>query len=390
MTANDVYDFHAALLPSDHLAAIDAFWGWFQKKADELDAHFSRKTDRQSADPNQLIERLKGPWDELMWEFGPSDKGHSLAITAEWNDDNLVNARAFLRRAPSLPRWVFSEVKPSCAPEALIETFEVMFKQPLHIVALTASENATGRVDIAVEGAADEDILFGQAIKLTSLLLGEAEERDWLGMIDCIQLQPKGGLMARLKSRQAPKLDVEGALASLHGAIERSKGKRPDSPYAQTDFHDRPASLFKINDAPEDHPRADLITFIAPDERYGNAAINARRFSSANHSGHGEWFIYLRLPHQDETLLSVDDRGNIEELIHTSLAAIDLGGVVASGTGTQASYIDVALNDVTAGVTQLGHVLKDTPFAPDVTVHFMDPGLTHYAHPLLGASHIVQ
>lgn len=391
MTKHDAYDFHADQLPSDTLAKIDDFWGWFSEKSEALDAYFTTQGDAAETDPFEVMDRLNEHWPDIMWEFGPSERGHKVVITAEWQDENRPLARALLRRAPEFERWEVAETREASDLEQLVPAFEGRFQEQFQLSDIEAEVAVNGRIDLNVTGGADEGTLIEQGIKVTTLLLGEEGDRDWLGHVTAEPSQTsKGGLLARLRGRKAPDFDPVVSQARLLAAIESSKADLPQKPQHEIPLEDRDATLFQANEMPSDHARSDLITFMAPNERFGRAVLSGNRFSSATHSLHGETFAYLRLPNQNGTPWDTDTRADAEDQIHELLSREALGSHVAAGSGREAAYIDVTFTDVAAGIAKLAQGLRNEPFAQDVTVHFMDPGLTHHAHPLFGGVSTLQ
>lgn len=387
----DAYDFHADQLSSETLTKIDDFWSWFAEKAPALDAYFTTQGEQADTDPFEVMGRLNDDFPNLMWEFGPSDRGHKLIITAEWEDENRPLARAFKRRAPEFERWIVDEVRAPCELDTLIENFESRFQEKFCLSGCDAQISDNGRIDLNVIGKGNEDTLTEQGIKLATLILGEENDRDWLGYVSATPGEGgAGGLLSRLKRRKAPEFDAATAQAATLDAIDAAKKALPGEAYSATGLEDRGATLYKLGNMSDTHARPDLLTYMAPSETWANAVLHGGRFSSATHSAHGESFVYLKLPTQNETPWASSDRAEIEDIVHEALRHDDIGGVVAAGTGRDAAYIDVALKDVASGMARMAQALRNQPAAAKSSVHFMDPGLTDQAHPLLGAAKTMQ
>ncbi|MHA3914147.1 hypothetical protein [Halovulum sp. GXIMD14793] len=102
----DPYDFAATMLPQDQHDAIAAFWEAFAAGADTLDHAFESRDGDLVSQSVGVMDALKAVSENLMWEFGPSDRGHALCVTAEWRSELRALARLVIRMAPDLPRWM--------------------------------------------------------------------------------------------------------------------------------------------------------------------------------------------------------------------------------------------------------------------------------------------
>ena len=372
----DPYDFAAERLPTDTRNAIAAFWDQFTAQADGLDRCFSTNMTDMTVDPTEVMAALQDVSPDLMWEFGASDRGHALTITAEWNDEIRPLARAIHHMAPDLPRWQFHEARPPGAEVDHIADYVAQrFGAPLILTRLDASVGKDGRIDLAAFGPGDKKTLFDQALSLATSLFGEATERDWVGFVDS---KPAGkpGLFSRLRGQPQTEFSAADFADNFRAAIAKAKSGLPAKPYAATPLDDRGSALFRVNITDPNHPRADLFTFVGPSTTYGNAVLSGGRFSSLCHSTHGEWFLFLRIPRTDDMPFDrVEERSAIEEHLHAALSRDRLGGTVGAGHGHQAVYIDLAVTDVAQGVARISEALKSAPYAAMSTLHFLDQGL---------------
>jgi len=376
MGAIDPYSFAASRFPTDTRDAIRKFWMHFAANAEGLDRCFSSNMTEKTVDPTVVMAALKDVSPELMWEFGPSDRGHALTITAEWNDSNRALARAVHDMAPDLSRWQFHQVRgPESDSSITVDYFAQRFGEPLTLTKIEAICGETGRVNLIAHGPDNEQALADQALKVASAILGEAVERDWIGYIDGAPTA-KTGLFGRLRGQSPAPFEPATFADGFRAAIARLKSALPARPYAGTPLDDREVTLFKAKAAYPEHPRADLITFAAASEAYGRAVLSGGRFSSRCHSIHDEWFLYLRIQRtEDAPFDDVSERGVIEERLHQALSQDGLGGVVAAGHGSEAVYIDLDVSDAARAVAQIGQVLQGEPYVGEATLHFLDQGL---------------
>ncbi|MGJ8621261.1 MAG: hypothetical protein ACSHW1_00685 [Yoonia sp.] len=326
-----------------------------------------------TVDPAEVMTALTDVSPELMWEFGPSPRGHALTITAEWNDANRALARAVINAAPELPRWEFFEVRrPEANPDLAADFFSQRFREPLTLTSIGAVVGRSGRVDLVGHGTGSEQALADQVLKVASLILGEAVERDWIGFIDGAPTA-KAGLLKRLSGKSATAFDPAAFAEDFRAAIAKAKSELPEQPYAELSLDEREVSLFKAKGLHDAHPRADLLTFAVASKQYGHAALSRERFSSACHSIHGEWFLYVRILRTEHTPFDdVGDRGIIEENLHAALSKEALGGVVGAGHGRGAVYIDLAVTDVPRAIAQITQTLSGHTYTNTATIHFMD------------------
>ena len=84
------------------LDAIRDFWSGFAQNADAIDAAFSSGANDILALSRDVMAPLGDIAPELMWEFGPSDRGHSLCITPEWRSALRPLARTVVATSGSV------------------------------------------------------------------------------------------------------------------------------------------------------------------------------------------------------------------------------------------------------------------------------------------------
>lgn len=377
----DPYDFFAMRQSTETRTAIARFWEMFAEKADMLDEAFNSNDGSSAQNSISVMDTLKTVSPDLMWEFGPSERGHALCVTAEWRDELRPLARLVKHMAPDLPRWEFIDARSADDPSSFSpENFASRFREDLAVQLIDVSLNEFGRIDLVAKGKGATDHLGQQALSVATMALGEAVEKDWVGFVDGETL--KSGGLSFLRRSSGPQFDPAQFVERFHAEIVRAKSAMPAKPYAQLPLDERAVTVFKPNQLPEEHPRSDLFTFLANHETYGQAVLRTSRFSSRCYSKHDEWFLYLRIPRTpDAPFDDVDDRYDVESLLHERLSTEGAGGFVAGGHGQEAVYIDLALRDVDLGVALIYQALADKPYAREATLHFLDSGLTHHVVP---------
>ena len=368
------YDFAAQRIGKDTRDKIAGFWSTFAQHADDIDDMFSQ-AGGGTADIVEIMQALKLVSKDLMWEFGPSDRGHKLCVTAEFRDDLRPLARLVMRMAPDLPRWRFVDARLPESPEMLEQMHENRFHSRITVEKTEASIGIGGRIDQMAYGSGTKEELFVQTLNISTLLLGEEMERDWIGLVEAMP-NKSGGLLGLLRKSKTEPFDVGAWLEMMHVQIKHAQGLMPDVPYSKLDIEMRPYSLASNLNLLPDHRRNDLMTFIATNETYLQAAVRGGRFSSRCHSRFGEWFMYLQFPYSPDAQTDpLDQRAQLEERLHELLAENDLGGMVAAGHGSESEYIDFAVTDVGAAVALIQADLDTGEFAERATLHFMDMGV---------------
>lgn len=370
----DPYDYAATLIGEDIRAKIATFWQVFASKADAIEDMFSRPDGGQQ-DIVEIMQGLNLISPDLSWEFGPSDRGSRLCVTAEFRDDLRPLARLVRHMAPDLPRWRFVDARPAEDPAMLEQIHQNRFGSPIVLEKIEAHPGFNGRIDQVGEGVGTEDELYLQVLNISTLLLGEEVERDWIGQVDATP-KKAGGLFGIFGRRDVTLFDPIEWQKMIRGIIRQTRAEMPDVPFAKVNIETRARVLStKLNMSP-DHRRNDLMTFYATREAYLRGALSGARFSSRCHSRHGEWFMYLRIPRTEHVPFDhAEDRGRIEDRLHELLSGHDLGGVAAAGHGRENVYIDFAVTDVGKAIALIQSELREAEFATGATLHFLDQGM---------------
>jgi hypothetical protein len=369
---NDPYDYIASRIDPEIHPRITEFWKDFEQHADAI-AKILSTPNAEPQDIAAIMRSLQSVSRDLLWEFGPSDRGHSLAITAEFGAELRPLARLVVKMAPDLSRWRFSNEREAIDPSSLSSLYQARFQQELTLESIEGAINQNGRIDLFGRGVGNSNHLTAQTLGVSTLLLGEAKDRDWLGYVDATS---KGGGLFGFFSRDANPFDAAGFVGMFDDLIAQAESRMLPVPYSDVDWETQKVMLASNFQMPVDHPRNDLITFQIIQEQYLNAVTTGTLFSSRCHSKFDEWFMYLRISRTNKMPFDdVNDRGNIEEQLHSILSKDGLGGVVGAGHGTENVYIDFATINVERAVGRIQTAFRDKAFSKDATLNFMDQGL---------------
>lgn len=372
----DPYDIAAARVLPDKLGAIKSFWADFEENADRLDASFSGGADLNIS--VEFMETLGQVSPELMWEFGPSERGHRLCITAEWHQHLRPLARAMINLAPMLDRWEFLDARPADSGSNFEENFEARFRMPVVLSDIQVEPGFDNKVKMTGLGVGRENDIGNQTLLVAGLALGEQIDWDWFGDVGATPI--KESLLSRFSKKQSSKFGVDEFAQRFQETITLIQKSLPNHPFSKPQ-DDTEFSLLKLENGGIGRP--DMFTFTVSSMAYANAALKTSRFSSVNHSLFGEWFLFLRLPRTPECPFDqIDARAEIEGLLHDALSQAGVGGFVAAGHGSEAVYIDLALTEIDRGLRIVNDALKDRAFFTDATVHFLEAGLSETKYSL--------
>ncbi len=377
----DAYDYAASRLDAGTLDRVDAFWAAFAEQASTIDRYFTGPEDMALDLPKFMGAALKGVSDDIMWEFGPSDRGHALTVTAEWRDDLRPLARALHDRAPDLPRWRFHEARGPIPDEEVIPMAEARMRRPLAIETVAATLGDNRAVDLAVTGSASAEEMESQAILLFSLMMGEARDRAWLGFVEAEGRGRLGGLLG--KARKPATLDVGPLRAAIEDCFAQARDLAPDKAFCDLPLDDREVSAMQSNEpGTGPAPRDDLIVLTSAYPEMTLAQLNAPRFASERFSRFGETFVLAKIAREDERFDDVAARYDLEERLHAALSASRTGGLVGGAHGADHVYIDLALLNVEVGIETAVETLRAAEVPRRAWILFADPGLEGFAVPV--------
>ncbi len=366
--STDPYDYAASLINSHTRNAINSFWQHFAQNADILANWFVNQQGGTQTVVN-IMQPLTEVSPDLIWGFGPAEQGHMLTITAEFQDGLRPLARLMQRMAPSLPDWTFTNTHPPSDPAQLAQEHLARFGFPLTLSDIKVSLGRDRRINLHGYGAGPK--VFDEVLNVSTLLLGEEKERDWVGYVQETHnqaSQPFGPLTW---------------INRFDDAIAEARSLMPNAPHSEQDPRQASGGLYRDFNLPHGHPRQDLITFFAPSEAYINAALYGPRFSSRGFSGFNEWFMYLKIQRSLAAPFGhVEERAEVEDRLHTTLSNAGVGGWVAAGHGTDYVYIDFAVADVALAAALLQNHFGKEVYAADASLYFLDQGLRDITIPL--------
>lgn len=380
----DPYDYFARQPGAEADKCIAEFWKYFEENADKLDHIFNSKSPERLATVSDITEAVSQISPDLMWEFGPAEQGHTLAITAEWRDELRPLARAVVMAAPSLARWSFVDVRPAEQEfDNFVDNFAARFRTSLTVSDVRAQPGRGGRIDLAISGVGKDSKVSEQGLMIATELLGEQVERNWPGAIDTGTVK-KAGFIQRLRGQteQVDDFDPKAFLDHFRGAIAQAKSQLPDMPYSSIALNDRGTYLYQVQGMLQDHVRSDMMTYSTSNEKFANNLINMPQFSSQTHSIHGEWFCGVRIARSDDAPFDdVLERGKIEDALHNALSVDGVGGFVGGGHGSEAVYTDLALIDIETGLERIIDVVTKAGLAEHAQITFLDQGLGDFVIP---------
>ncbi len=368
----DPYDLAATRLLPAKLDTIRHFWDAFASSADELNGIFSSKSGNVER-VSEIMAPLAELSPDLMWEFGPSTKGHHLAVTAEWREDLRALARAVVNMAPDLECFEILDARTGNDAEHLEGNFDARFGYSISLSSIGCAAGRDNKVQMTATGPGAEEKTGNEVLALATYLLGEQVDRDWFGDVQTQKSQ--SGLLSRFRGNTPHTIDPKAFVQDFEATVAEIKAALPTIRACDVDLDSAERVLLKTAET-QPIGRPDLFTFSACSEAYAQATLTTSRFSSVNHSAFGEWFLFLRLPRSPETPFDqVEQRYEIEDTVHQALSSARLGGAVAAGHGTDAVYVDAAMDQLDLGLSAISAALSDKPGFGDITVHFLDAGL---------------
>ncbi len=371
----DAYDYAASRLARQCEDQIAKFWARFESHAESFDRCFSEGVEFDV--PKAVDEAMSHLPGALMWEFGPSDKGHALKLTAEDSYELRPLARAVVANAPELPRWVFSDVRGPEPVESVIKMLEARRQRPTTIEAVDVDLDVDRSIALNVLSASERNEAISEGLILFSVLFGETVERNWLGTIDVSQ--PKRKLFGRRKPQQ---IDVAALQKNVVAKIDEAKGLRPSVRFDTPATEDTEMTLLKPGASPAAWPREDLIVLSTRYTELEKALLDINFFASERFSAFGETFVIVQIARTDDRFDQVDARYDIEDAVGSDLATQGLGAVISGGHGAENVYLTIALGDVETGVATVSETLQRANVAHEAWIHFPDQGLQDFTVPI--------
>ena len=177
------YDVAGERMLAGKLDAIRDFWSGFAQNADAIDAAFSSGANDILALSRDVMAPLGDIAPELMWEFGPSDRGHSLCITPEWRSALRPLARTVVAMAPDLPRWRFLTARTDNSAEMFAQNFQARFDVPITLERIEVAPGVDRKVQMTGVGTGSAEALGNQVLAIGTYLLGEEMDWAWFGRV---------------------------------------------------------------------------------------------------------------------------------------------------------------------------------------------------------------
>lgn len=350
------------------LARMDTWWQTFSAKAASIDAIFSRSSEWDL--PAWMHDELGAVDARLMWEFGPAlqQKGHRLVITPEAEHGLRPIVHTLIERAPPVAGWEFYEYR---LPEKFDAALRATASRTGEDIAGTLFRARVGRgrrIDLtfSIPFCRDEDdrAALHAAFVACECLLGEQPLDERVGTISVVP--PRERWLARMMEKLAaddnsPWLPLAKLRETVEYLVAALHDKLPLQPCGEWIEESRWATIELKPQPRDDYPRrSDLLVAITGALDTWQAAHGGGEFYSACHSRCGETFCYVKIDGRnglsDESPFA--DRGAIEDALHAALRGQRSGCVTGGGTGLVYSYIDLALTDVSAGISVVRDALQ--------------------------------
>lgn len=357
------------------LNAIDAWWEAFQRKADELNSLFSRKTEWDL--PGWMEQTLQRIDPRLCWEYGPAihGNGHRLVITPEADRELRPLVNTLLDRAPQLAGWEFYPYRLPEDVEIVRMTVEARTGGDISDVVVEASIGKHHRVDLLFRSPqtfSDEDRQASDdAFVAAETLLGEEVLDKWIGPIEV------GPLSGGERGAQGRAMPLERLNPMVGALIDSLRDQLPSQPFyrwAETTQW----TLYKLEpQQADDYPeQRDLFVAKSCQHDLWVAAHADPLFFSERFSRCGETFCYVKLDGAQGLVEErFADKSEIEDAIDDVLKLHGLGCHIGGGTGLRYSYIDLALTDLRKGVEAVRRRLQEGRVPQRSWILFFDADL---------------
>ncbi|MEM9046090.1 MAG: hypothetical protein AAGC81_15490 [Pseudomonadota bacterium] len=378
----DAYDFWADRISPEETSAIDQFWERFLQIEGELDKAFSGGD--TEIDPADATIEAMGNLDQMgiFWEYGPSERGHHLAISPELNHQARPLARALLKKAPDLPRWLFYDARPpSSLDENTVGLISGRASMEFPLTGIRATAGQHQRVDFTGIGRGDEETLGGFAGLTFSVLFGEAVERDWLGEIAG---EPKGMLGSVLSRTPDAQTWLPGFMEETEAVLQSLKDARPARSLTAPLTQESEYSLLELTpDREEPDIGTDLVSYITPYPALCQAMLQGARVSMPRYSRFDESFCGICIARTEAHAFDkVAERADLAEKVNEMLQSAGIGAVVGEGHGLLHVYIDLVVTDISKAIGIAERVLGQAGIKGPARFRFHEAGLEERSIPL--------
>lgn len=383
----DAYDFWAARITSEEVAAIDDFWLRFGEVAGRIERHFRGYA--PGVNPDAEILTALGPLaEELTADFEVGAMGQlTLVVTAELRHSRRALARGTIWRAPERRGWRFSDVRaPVEETEAALDAIRLRSRSDgLAVTGIEVRRGAHRTIDLEATGTGELDFLADQAGVILAVLLGEAVDQDWLGEVASVprsKLSRVGELLKKKTEDPAPWLPAfrEAATAML----DEIRTELPKQPYAAHRMRVDDTQTFRLRPTPGDPSRRrDAMLYQSRDPKLLAARLANARVSGARFSRFGEVFCGLKIRRSGGRLAEAGEIASLGAVIEDALMSAGVGGLTGRAQGLEHAYVDLALTDLERGPQVLRQVLTEQDVTSPTWLIFDDVGLEDRYEPVL-------
>ena len=102
-----------------------------------------------------------------------------------------------------------------------------------------------------------------------------------------------------------------------------------------------------------------MLTCVTCNPDLIGATFSNAPFFSERYSRGDETFCFVKIDGADVSDMGFQDREDMEEAARHALEAQDVGCVIGGGTGLRYSYIELALTDVSRGLTAIRRAMQE-------------------------------
>lgn len=351
---------------ADHARKVQAIERWWQAFADNAENIHAVMTGLGGFDLADFMHsHLRPIHPQLMWEFGPAVKGKGvrLIITPETERWLCPLAKAVVKMAPQLEGWEFY-------PHRLPESIEVAamfvsdrFQIDLQQFTFAAKIGSRGKIDLILTssefGAGDSAHEFNAALVGVEALIGEEALDRWVGVVDLLSPGERSSLPPDEQPHRLLGIDrLRPTVEALIGSLEE---QRPEHACHQWPENEPTYTGFEMQPDPHgaETLRCDIFVGVTWRPDVFQASCRPDHFDSVRYSRHGEIFAYVAIDGTDGLEASAfADRSEIEDALHETLVAENLGAVLGGCTGLTFSYVELALAQPCKAVKRIGEILS--------------------------------
>lgn len=377
--SRDTYDFWAERLTPEDDAAVGEVALRFATCAASVRDAFSRDEFATSELMLHVLEPLGG---RLFWELSSQNGGIHLAITPELNHEMRPLARAVKKALSGLSGLEVCDARPAVSFEDIEVLLAARLNEPVELRLAECEANEFRSIDI--RGAGKSKYSGSIAEVVFSLIVGEGDERDWLGSIETTG--EKKSWFGRFFQSQplATSVVLERFAVQVNDLLSEMKATRLET-LALPD-NEAAYSMFSFSGESNTGPRGDLVTLMTMHRDYSVSRRSSLRHSPVRFVSNGEFVGGLQIERTDEHPFDdVTARTAIEDAFDAMLRPAG-GGVFGGGHGLQHVYIDFAAPTPDLALAICERLVAELKFSAPAYMIFDDAGLEALRAPVLPAS----